>query len=560
MLTLGAYGEYARNQSLRRYLAVVVLFALGLMSKSILLTLPPLLLLLDYWPLGRFLWAEPELLGRNAPPAPFPWWPILDKLPLFALAIAAAGVTMHTHQRAQSDPLTLPERLANAAVSSAAYLGQLFVPVGLSPFYSHPEAGRPVLQVAAAAALLIAITATAVIGRRAYPYFFVGWFWYVGMLLPVLGLTYVGAHARADRYTYLSQIGIDIALVWGAAQLGVSWPARHWIFGTSSALVLAVLMAGTWRQTRYWQDDKTLWEHALACDPKNVRAHYELGTALEATDESAAVAQYQRVLEMDPHERNINKMVRAKAQNWLGDIAARKGDITDAIGHYEQALELEPNFALAHTNLGSLLATNGDFDEAMAHFQRSFELEPDAKSLCCMAVAQSQQGKTDEAIANLRKALKTDPSYGPAHVRLAFLLTDRNEADDAIFHFRRAIELDPDVVSPYSRIAQLLRNQGKTTEAAKYEDLGKKASRRYAEGQNRRGTELAQQGKLDDAIAQFESAVAFSPDYVQAHCNLADALALQGNIDGAVMHYRRALDIDPNFAPAKRSLERLLNR
>ena len=134
--------------------------------------------------------------------------------------------------------MTLPERLANAAVSCVAYLGQLFVPVGLSLFYSHPEAGRPAGQVAAAVALLVAITAAALIGRRSYPYFFVGWFWYVGLLIPVLGLTYIGPEARADRYTYLPQIGLDIALVWGAMRLGASWPARRWVFGIGSAVVV----------------------------------------------------------------------------------------------------------------------------------------------------------------------------------------------------------------------------------------------------------------------------------------------------------------------------------
>ncbi len=237
MLTLGAYGEYVRHpRSLTRYLAVIAFFALGLMAKPMLVTLPPLLLLLDYWPLGRFGRAQPDSLPRNTPPAPFSWWPILDKLPMFALAIAAAGVTLLTHTTRPSSVSTLTERLANAAVSCVAYLGQLFVPVGLSPFYSHPEAGRPAWQVASRTILLLAITAAAVIGRRRYPYFFVGWFWYVGMLIPVLGLTFVGPHARADRYTYLSQIGLDIALVWGAMRLGASWPARCWLVGTGSAL------------------------------------------------------------------------------------------------------------------------------------------------------------------------------------------------------------------------------------------------------------------------------------------------------------------------------------
>ena len=249
----------------------------------------------------------------------------MDKLPLFALAIAVAVVTMLTHNPWHA-PLTLSERLANAAVSCVAYLGQLFVPVGLSVFYSHPEAGRPAWQVAAAVALLLAITAAAVIGRRSYPYFFVGWFWYVGMLVPVLGLTYVGAESRADRYTYLSQIGLYIALVWGAMRLGASWPARRWVFGIGSALMLAALMACTWRQTGYWQDSKTLWEHALACDPKSVRAHYTLGCLLSDTDEKAAVAQYRQAVEIGPNERNIYRRDSGTAgTQWSGRYRGSKG-------------------------------------------------------------------------------------------------------------------------------------------------------------------------------------------------------------------------------------------
>ncbi len=260
---------------------------------------------------------------------------------------------MLTHSSPPDNPLTMPERLANAAVACVAYLGQLFVPVGLSIFYSHPESGRPAWQVAGAVVLLVAITAAAVIGRRSYPYFFVGWFWYVGMLVPVLGLTLVGMHSRADRYTYLSQIGLYIALVWGAMRLGASWPARRWVFGFGSGLMLVALMACTWRQTGYWQDDKTLWEHALACDPKNVTALASLGNSLVDTDESAAAAQYRQALELGPNERNIYNILRAKAHNLLGNIAARKGDFADAIAQYEQALELDPDFAPAHLNLGS---------------------------------------------------------------------------------------------------------------------------------------------------------------------------------------------------------------
>ena len=331
MLTLGAYGEYVRHpRSLGRYLAVVGLFALGLMAKPMLVTLPPLLLLLDFWPLGRFR-PERRHRRRRAHGEPCRAGRAVSLARRRGQA-AALGTgprrgrrdDAHPQPRA-ADPLTLPERLANAAVSCVAYLGQLFVPVGLSPFYSHPEAGRPAWQVAAAVALLLAITAAAVIGRRAYPYFFVGWFWYVGMLVPVLGLTFVGVHARADRYTYLSQIGLYIALVWGAMRLGASWPARRWVFGIGSALMLAALMACTWRQTGYWQDDKTLWEHALACDPKNVTAHYILGIALAETDESGAVAQYRQALELGPNERNIYNSDPGKGTQWPGQYRGSKG-------------------------------------------------------------------------------------------------------------------------------------------------------------------------------------------------------------------------------------------
>jgi tetratricopeptide (TPR) repeat protein len=579
MLTLGAYGEYVRHpRSPARYLAVVGLFALGLMAKPMLVTIPPLLLLLDFWPFGRFRRTQPDAAAPSvrqktaapsvrqktaAPtsrPAPFPWRPILDKLPLFALCIADAAVTMRTHGL-RADDLTLPDRLANAVVSYVTYLGQLFVPVGLSIFNSHPEAGRPAWQIAAAVVLLLAISAAAVIGRRSYPYFFVGWFWYVGMLVPVLGLAFVGPQSRADRYTYLSQIGLYIALVWGAMRLGASWPARRWVFGIGSALVLAAMMAGSWRQIGFWQDDKTLWEHALACDPKNATAHYFLGTLLEARDESGAIAHYRQALEIDPDERNIYSRVRTEAHNALGNLAARKGDIAGAIAYYEQTLESDADFVPAHTNLGGLLARKGDFDEAMLHFKRSIELSPgNASAYCNMAVALAQHGMTDEAIASFRKALEADPKFGIAHSSLATLLAERDAIDEAIVHLRRAIEIDPDAAVLYQQMAGLLRKQGKTSEAAKYNERGIKASRRYAETQDHRGMELAQQGKISEAIAQFQTAIAVAPDYAQAHCNLADALGRQGNLDAAISHYRRALEIDPNFAPARQGLDRLSNR
>ena len=294
--------------------------------------------------------------------------------------------------------------------------------------------------------------------RRSYPYFFVGWFWYLGMLVPVLGLVPVGLHARADRYTYLSQIGLYIALVWGAARLGASWPARRWVFGIGSALLLAGLMAATWRQTGYWRDDKTLWEHALACDPQNIMAHCNLASALEEKDDRAAEAQYRQALEMNSGDSTANHFVLAKTEKGLGDIAVRKGDDAGAIAHYERALESMSSFTAAHINLGKVLVEQGRLEEALIHFSRGAELAPgSATAWCCIAVVQAKEGKNDDAIANFRQSLVCDPDFAVAHANLAILLADRDEFDEAIAHYRRALEIDPGFAPAKQRLQQLLK-------------------------------------------------------------------------------------------------------
>ncbi len=483
MLTLWAYVEYIRQgRSLTRYLVVCAMLALGLLAKSILVTMPALLLLLDFWPLGRFA-CPPRGSAAQASPAVSPWWLVVEKLPLLVIVLAAASVTWLTHDNGTS-PLTVPERLGNAAVACAAYLGQLFVPVGLSVFYAYPEAGWPAWQVAGATALLLTISVAAVVGRRAYPFFFVGWFWYLGMLVPVLGLVYVGAHARADRYTYLSQIGLDIALVWEAVEIGAARPARRWVWGLGSALVLATLMACTWRQTSNWRDDQALWSHALACDENNPTAHALLGAALWGHDDDGARQQYEQALELGPKGYRIYRGVRAAAHNRLGLLTAAQGDLAGAVAHYHQALEADPTLVPAHTNLGSALAKQGEFDGAMTEFRESLKLRPDnTVTLVSMAVAQARNGKIDDAIANLQKAVEVDPGLRPAQMNLATLLAQQGRVDDAIAHYLAAIQIDPDAADPYFHVAQLLRTQGKTADADRYEHQGQAAARRRAERQ-----------------------------------------------------------------------------
>ena len=308
------------------------------------------------------------------------------------------------------------------------------------------------------------------------------------MLVPVLGLVYVGGHARADRYTYLSQIGLDIALVWGALEIGVAWPARRWVLAVGSALVLAILMVCTWRQTSYWRDDHALWSHALACDDKNVTAHALLGAALWGRDDEGARQQYEQALDLGPKGYRIYRGVRAAAHNRLGLLTAARGDLGGAVAHYRQALEADPTLVPAHTNLGSALAKQGDFDGAMAEFQESLKLRPDnTVTLVSMAIAQARNGNVDDAIANLQKAVDIDPGLSPAQMNLASLLAQQGRLDDAIAHYLAAIQIDPNAVEPYFRVAQLLRTQGKTNQADRYEHQGQAAARRRAEGQAQPG-------------------------------------------------------------------------
>ena len=331
MLTLAAYLGYARHPfSLARYLLVALVFALGLMAKPMLVTVPFVLLLLDYWPLGR--WQGSGEKGRKgereegrrresefslSPLLPFS--PdhgytvpallttralLLEKLPLLALAAAASVATVLAQSEAMklNTCVSLPWRIGNALVSYVAYLGQLFCPLGLAVFYPHPENHLPVWEVIAAFLVLAGITVGALCSWRR-PYLLVGWLWYLGMMVPTIGLVQVGFQSMADRYTYLPQVGLSVALAWGVAEVARSWSYRRWVCGLGSALVLAGLMACAWLQTSYWRNSETLWTHAVACTAQNAKAHSYLGMALADLGRSdEAIAHFRKALEIKPDE------------------------------------------------------------------------------------------------------------------------------------------------------------------------------------------------------------------------------------------------------------------
>ncbi len=376
MLTLAAYLHYVRHPfSWGRYLLVIVTFTLGLMAKPMLVTLPFVLLLLDYWPLGRLSvkplalsWggsctATPGATVQLSPQRSHVTWRrlIAEKLPLLLLAAASCVVTSLAQRPsiAVCERLPIFCRIANALVSYVGYLGQFFYPVGLAAFYPHPEDGLSTWKIVGALLVLGGISVTAWIGRRRFPYLLVGWLWYLGMLVPVIGLVQVGDQASADRYTYLPGIGLCLALAWGVAQLTVSWPHRRWLCAAASALALLMLATIAWRQTSYWRDSETLWGRALACTVRNATAEFNLGVTLaQRGDAAGAIRCFQRTLAIQPRS--------ADAENDLGVMLARSGRLDDAMRHFQAALKIRPDLADAHNNLRMAIQQQSRFRRAVS--------------------------------------------------------------------------------------------------------------------------------------------------------------------------------------------------
>ncbi|MGO9246626.1 MAG: tetratricopeptide repeat protein [Verrucomicrobiia bacterium] len=414
MLTLGAYARYVRAPfSMRRYLAVFLLFALALMSKSMVMTLPFVLLLLDYWPLGRTRWAPPVVAGDNVavPPSQL----LKEKLPLFALAAASAVVTFWGHltkTRMSLVPVPTGIRIANALLSYAGYIGKMCWPTGLAVWYPL-QLGLSVAAATVAGIGLLGVTTAVIRGARRRPWLVTGWFWYLGMLVPVIGVFQGWGEAMADRFTYLPSIGLTLMLCWSVpSRVMERWDLKM-ITCVGAVAVLAICAALSRVQVQYWKDSETLFRHAVDVTPDNWVAHSNLGVALAQTGKvEEAIAQYEEALRIKPD------LVRAHYN--LGIALARVGRMPEAIGQLEDALRIEPNLAEAHNNLGIDLAQSGRIPEAIEHLERALRIEPDfAEAHYNLGIALVQAGRIEEAIAHYQQALRIDPDFADAHNNLA---------------------------------------------------------------------------------------------------------------------------------------------
>ena len=382
------------------YWLALMFFTLGLLSKSMLVTLPFVLLLLDFWPLNRFSTSAPA-----APRSRLNAWSglFLGKIPFLLLSAASCVVTVLTQKNAMLalQGVTFPWRVGNALTACADYLWQMIYPVGLAVLYPHPGNHLSVLRAGLSVLVLLLISAGVMAGWRKHPWLLVGWLWYLGMLVPVIGLIQVGEQARADRYTYLPQIGLYVLVAWGAVELCGSWRHRRALLGSAAAAILAGLLAGAHVQTGYWKDSITLWTHTLACTPANPSARSGLGMAL-----------------------------------------ANQGKLPEAIQQYERAIQLQPDLPVAHYNLGIALAGQGKLDEAIQHYQRAIQIKPDyAEALNNLGNVLGEEGRLPEAIQQFERALQAEPGFAEAHYDLGVALARQGKLNEAIPHFQQALAL-----------------------------------------------------------------------------------------------------------------------
>ncbi len=498
MLTLWAYVRYAEqsrgfekrprsSHALPYYLLAVLFFALGLMSKPMVVTLPFVLLLLDYWPLGRLRSPKISAILKL----------FLEKLPFFGLAAVACVLTVLAQRQAYSivsmAALPLRERMFHTIVAYGHYLGATFLPRGLAAFYPY-DPPTPLAQVILPAVILAFVTVLVFWFGRRRGYLVTGWLWFLGTLVPVIGLVQVGDQAWADRYTYLPLIGLFISVVWGAADAAAHAGRKaQTALGVVGVAISLTLLPATWVQLHYWKNTRALFEHArnvtqhnaraaavlgsllaeegkldqamdlyrlaLSYKPGDPEAHFSMGKALDQQGKlEEAVAEYKKVLWF--------KQLRAPAHVFIGADLAKLKNYPEAAAHYRAALALDPQSATALNNLARILHSQGRLDEAIEDYSRALKIDPElAEARNNLGVLLLQKGRVEEAVPQLRQALRVNPGDPQTQYNLAMALTQLQQWSEASQLFSKLAPANPKDANLYCQFALALRHTGKTREA-----------------------------------------------------------------------------------------------
>ena len=532
MLTLWAYARYVERPRLGRYFLALLFFAWGLMAKPMLVTLPFVLLLLDFWPLGRvrFGAAQPQPAstpasvwrqsGKNSPQSILRL--VAEKTPFFILTALSSIVTYSAQQGARVTIASLPvtQRIANALVSYGRYVLNTLWPTDLAVFYPHPG-HWPAWQVGGAGLLLAAVTLFAFRRWRNSPYLTVGWLWYLGMLVPVIGLVQVGEQAMADRYMYVPMIGLVVMLAWGVADVAERWRIKKAAVVLSGGAVVLGCLVLSGFQVRLWKNSLTLFRHALAVTTGNTVAHNSLGDALLSEGKTnEAVAEFSAVLALDPED--------ALAHGNMGNVLLGQGKGEEALAQYQQGLRFNPKNPELNYNTGICLAKLGRFSEAVPYYSAALQLRAEyADAYLNLGNALAGLGRFDEAIANYTTALRLRPNFAPAHLNIGNALTQQGKHAEAAPHYAESLRLEPTNAQAHCNLALSLAGQGKTREAVAHLTEALRLRPEDAQFHFHLATVLAGEKKAQEAIAQYHEALRLKPDSTLALNNLAWILATQ---------------------------------
>jgi len=456
LLTLLMYARYVEQfkvqgpKSKLFYGLALLFFALGLMSKPMLVTVPCVLLLLDYWPLDRL---KPSTAWRLG----------LEKIPFFVLAAVVSVVTFVVQKQGGAviaiHNLPLGARVGNALISYCRYLGKLFWPVDLAVFYPHPGYW-PLAQMLLAGGLLAGLSMLLFANRHRLPFLLMGWLWFCGMLVPVIGLTQAGGQALADRFTYLPSLGALIVIIWGGYELTRNRRAQVIILSVAGSTAIIFCLALTRQQLGYWKDSETLFRHALAVTKKNFLAHEALGdTLLKQGQTDEAIRQYQEAIRLRPEDADVHYN--------LGNALLKQGQTDEAIRQFQEVIRLKPDDSEAHNNLGNALLRQGQTDEAIRQFLEVIRLKPDyAEVHNNLAIALARQGQSDEAIRQYQEAIRLKPDYADAHFNLGNVLRKQGRTDEAIRQYQETIRLNPDDADALNYAGYLWTERGENLEQA----------------------------------------------------------------------------------------------
>ncbi len=511
LLTMLVYVYYSERPGLNRYLWVSLFFVLGLMAKPMLVTLPFVLLLMDFWPLGRLQIGQainPNSIEAQRSSA---FHLIFEKIPLFALTVAVSIAAYITQRKGGVVPgidfEILKIQTANALVSYASYIGKMIWPSRLAVFYPHPGI-FPIWQVIGALMLLVFLSVWFIRWGRKFPYLPVGWLWYLGTLVPVIGLVKISDFAMADRYSYVPLIGLFVIIAFGIPQLAAQWRYRKIGIAAFSIFLLTILVAITWKQVGYWKNSITLFEHARKVTNSPYLPHNNLGVAM-----------------------------------------FRQGRTEEAIEHYLQALRIKPDYVYAHYNMGNVLAKQGRTEEAIRYYLQALEINPFyEEAYNNLGLVLSKQGQIEEAIKHYLQALRIKPDYVKAHYNLGLALYSKGDMKGAVDHLRRVLQLDPNYPEALTKLKQI---------NATFEELDREITHIEAELRLKPKDPLLNcklgdmfriKGDLDTAMEYYQKAILLQPDLTEALYHLAKLYIIKAEYDRAMSLYQKMLDLLPDHA------------